>query len=254
MKLFLENVFLLSYPKAGRTWVRVLLAKLLEIMGGNSRKKELIRYRHVPPCYNGDDVAKEDISNNAIFNLRKLIILVRDPRDLVVSNYFQVTLREKGKWGFTGTMSEFIRDDTFGIGDAINFYNAWFQKMQSHPEFMFLKYEDMITDSLWELNRIVSFLNIDTIDLKQSSLREAVEYASFENMRLMDLDKTPHLLSGGIEALGSKSYASFQGKEREEAMKVRRGVVGGYVDYLDNADIEYVNERLKELHPYYGYK
>src|SRR3989344_8006076 len=44
--LFIDDVYLISYPKAGRTWVRVMLAKLLNLMGGDSNKLELIRLSH----------------------------------------------------------------------------------------------------------------------------------------------------------------------------------------------------------------
>ena len=38
------------------------------------------------------------------------------------------------------------------------------------------------------------------------------------------------------------------------ADKYRRGVVGGYVDYLDSAQIERVEERISQaLDPLYGY-
>jgi len=251
MKLFLENTLLLSYPKAGRTWARVLLAKLLEFMGGDPKRQELIRYRHAPPCYNGYD--KTGMIDNAfvsdIFHLKKIIILARDPRDIIVSNYFQVTLREKEKWNFDGSMSEFIRDEKFGINDIINFYNVWFQNLQGHQDFMFLKYEDMKKNIMHELHCICSFLGIN---LGRSILKQIVEYSSFENMRKMDLDEKDNLLSG-CEALGGKLYNQYQGQEKEEAMKIRRGIVGGYVDYLNEKDIAYINERLKNLHFFYGY-
>lgn len=251
MKLFLENTLLLSYPKAGRTWVRVLLAKLSEIMGGDPKREELIRYRHAPPCYNGYDKSGmiDEAFVSDIFHLKKIIILARDPRDIIVSNYFQVILREREKWNFNGDMSEFIRDEKFGINDIINFYNVWFQNMQNHSDFMFLRYEDMKEDILYELNRICFFLGIN---LSQSILKRVVEYSNFENMRKMDLDEKKNLLSG-CEALGGKLFRRYQGQEKEEAMKIRKGIVGGYVDYLNEKDIAYINERLKNLQPFYGY-
>jgi Sulfotransferase domain len=42
----------------------------------------------------------------------KVLYLIRDPRDVVVSCFFQATRRKKL---FRGTLSEFIRSDNYGI-------------------------------------------------------------------------------------------------------------------------------------------
>jgi len=242
---FLENIFLLSYPKAGRTWVRVMLAKLSEIMGGDPKKKEMIRYKHPKPCFNGEQLRFK-------VNSKKIILLYRDPRDIVVSNFFQVTLREKQKWNFKGNISKFIRDEKFGIGDIINFYNIWLKRLQPHPNFMFLKYEDLIKHTPQEFMRICSFLGIS---ITQPIIDKVVAYSSFENMKKMDLGDKDHLLSNK-SALGGgpkAPYLPYKGVQRQEAMKIRKGVIGGYKEYLNPKDIKYVNRRLLELDKFFGY-
>ena len=38
-----------------------------------------------------------------------------------------------------------------------------------------------------------------------------------------------------------------------ERLKVRRGKIDGYVDYLNDEDMAYVEKQTKLLNPYYGY-
>ena len=73
--------------------------------------------------------------------------------------------------------------------------------------------------------------------------REAVEFGSFGNMRSME--SSDALKSGRLRARDSSDAESF---------KTRRGVVGGYVDYLEPEQIQWMEERLRrDLHPSFGY-
>jgi hypothetical protein len=42
-------------------------------------------------------------------------------------------------------------------------------------------------------------------------------------------------------------------KDDPESYKVRRGKIGGYKDYLNKKDLEYVQKQMQELSDYYGY-
>ena len=39
-----------------------------------------------------------------------------------------------------------------------------------------------------------------------------------------------------------------------ESYKVRRGKIGGYVDYLDPSDVEYADQAMSALDPRFGYQ
>jgi hypothetical protein len=39
-----------------------------------------------------------------------------------------------------------------------------------------------------------------------------------------------------------------------ESFKVRRGKIGGYIDYLEQEDMAYVAEVMRELDPRFGYQ
>ena len=232
---YIEDAFLVSFPKAGRTWIRVMLAKLLQMNGGNPKKLELIRFRHDGAGALIHHASKESWKDD------RVILLVRSPKDIIVSFYFQVTLREKKIWGYEGTLSDFIRSEKYGINTVIKFYNCWAENLSVPKNLMLLRYEYMHENPLRELTRICNFLDLPiNVDLK-----EVIEYSSFDNMKEMDRGKKDHLLSnrGGFMSPG----------DNPERFKVRKGKISGYLYYLNKEDIAYVDEQTKFLNSYYGY-
>jgi sulfotransferase family protein len=71
----------------------------------------------------------------------------------------------------------------------------------------------------------------------------ALAFSAFDNMKK-------------LEAAGAFDSKILQpGDARDpESFKVRRGKVGGYIDYLEEADITYVAEVMRELDPRFGYE
>ena len=236
---YIDDAFMISFPKAGRTWLRVMFAKLLEMGGGNPKKLELIRYRH-----DGADVQKYKQKKQRWKDSR-VILLIRDPRDVIVSFYFQITLREKKKWNYTKSISKFIRDDRFGIKNIVDFYNFWWENKKVPKDFLLVKYEHLKIDPQWELMAMCQFLNIWD-EIRDLDLNKVIQYSSFDSMKEMDHGKKDHLLSnkGGFNISGTDP----------ERFKVRKGRVGGYVEYLSDLDIKYVTNQVHtRLSPLFGY-
>ena len=232
-----DDVFIISFPKAGRTWVRVMLAKLLEMNGGDPKRLELIKHDHDGMGDLIHQPSRDRWKNN------RIILLIRDPRDIIVSFYFHVTLREERIWHYHGSMSQFIKDPKYGISNIIKFYNGWQKDKHVPKDLIVVRYEDMKDNPVKELQRMCEMLGVDSVI---DDLHEIVEYSSFENMKQMDLKKIPHLLinNGTLGTVGATP----------EGLKVRRGKVGGFVDYLSYEEIDYVNNAMIKLHPSFGYK
>ena len=81
----LQNSVLVSYPKAGRTWLRMIMAKLLDIKGFDIFKKEFMPAAHHEPRKSlvvfGED--------------KKVIFLHRDIGDVLSSHYAEKTSSER---------------------------------------------------------------------------------------------------------------------------------------------------------------
>ncbi|HSQ69822.1 MAG TPA: sulfotransferase domain-containing protein [Steroidobacteraceae bacterium] len=245
------DVFLLSFPKAGRTWLRVMLAKLLaEQFDLRGLESERFDGRTVLPGGVPRILAKHDGSpqkktageigaDRREFAGCRVILLVRDPRDMAVSNYFQVTRREGS---YQGDLSSYLREPRGSVDSMIRYYNVWARDRELPRDFMLLRYEDIHADPARELRRIASFIGLQQFG--DDAIGRAVEHASFAAMKAREARR---------DADGSPLAAGRSGDL--ESFKTRRGKVGGYRDYLSDDDIAWLDRRIdRELDPFYGYR
>jgi hypothetical protein len=250
---------ILSYPKSGRTWLRILLGDYLRrhyALQTDQKVKVLdLRYyreqdARVPNIrFSHDDnpqlKTRQQLENDKTrFADRKVVFLSRDPRDILISNYFHETHRETKlgcSTGFSGTLHDFLHHDIHGIETIIAYMNVWARARHIPKQFLLIRYEDMSKDAANELCRILAFLAINPI--RMDDVHCAAATGNFDNMQQME--KQNILNDARLRATQPDVPESF---------KVRRGKVGGYVDYLDTSDTEYVNQQVRmHLDPFFGY-
>jgi hypothetical protein len=242
------DVFVVSYPKCGRTWLRVMVGKTLcEQFGLDDAKLfktvDLCRSAKILPTKFVHDgtggVAGikwyEQERDRSRFQDKKVALLVRDPRDVVVSSYFQVTKRMRAH---AGSIREFVRDECFGIRSIVTMYEIWQENRHVPRDFLLLRYEEMHRDPGGCLRSLLRFMGLEHPD--EAALAEAVRYGAFENMRRLELSGT----------FSRKLSPPDPGDE--ESFKVRRGRVGGYVDYLSPDDIAFVDRVIQEAENPFG--
>jgi hypothetical protein len=244
------DVYLLSYPKTGRTWLRVLMARLLAEHLGRPELAELgpdasaPRVPGVPRIVakhdgNPDKKTADEIdADRSEYSGCRVILLVRDLRDTAVSNYFQATRREHC---YEGDIAGYLRWPRGSFDSMLRYYNVWAAQRQVPRGLLLVRYEDLRADTAGELRRVAAFLGLQGVT--EQSIEAAIEFGRFEAMQRREAvspaDGTPLAAGRADDA---------------ESFKVRRGKVGGYVDYLARSDIEWLDARIAaELDPYYGY-
>lgn len=166
-----KKFIIISFPKSGRTWLRVMLDKLnihIEYTHDGSEHAKQISYRDFNP-------------DKTSYKKKKVILLIRDPRDTLVSGYFQATKRLKI---YDGNISDFIIDERHGMKQILRFHEIWFDNQRIPKDFLIITYEDMHKDTLNILKKVVSFLQREY--LKDKQLKESIEFAKFENMQLLE--------------------------------------------------------------------
>jgi hypothetical protein len=218
-----KNICVISFPKSGRTWLRVMLDRL-----------------HIGLSYSHDEtshaerIACGNLSRNKDkYKNKKVIFLVRDPRDIVVSGFFQAVKRIGV---FNGSLSDFIRDERHGIRKILLFHEIWFNNQQVPKDFHPVRYEEMHADCMAVMRRIMEFLQLR--DISDDQLRESIQFAEFENMKKLERD--------GFFSERYGSILSPADINDEESFKVRKGRIGGYVDYLNEEDIAYCNRLMSD--------
>jgi hypothetical protein len=217
---------LISYPKSGRTWFRYIfdLARID------------VRFTHAratawrPPP--GRLVRREEAEGNTI------VFLHRNPIDTAVSMFFQRTRRNHKPWSWRWIkaaargrlpprgLDEFLRHPGFGVERICRFNRAWLDYLVSSTDAIVVRYEDMAADPIATLTRVVRHLDPEG----NHDIAALVEQSSFGRMR-------------AVEDSGTRKAAELDLESRNpgdpDSRKVRRGKVGGYRDYLSEAEQVY---------------
>lgn len=220
-----ETFHLVSYPKSGRSWVRFILVEL-----GLGHE---VRFQHDGFEFNNGERPPHDFDLDARLaryaRLKRVVYLERDPRDIMVSLYHQVTGRFRDFFGYQGDLSNFIRDPYFGAENLRRFRANWdtlVERLHLHR----ISYEACHRDMFSVMRGLIDYYGFDVDD---DRLAAAVAAGQFENMR---------------EVERSGTFPEPWLRPRNEAPKVRRGEVGSYRDVLGPADIDYLN-RVFALSP-----
>ena len=76
---------------------------------------------------------------------------------------------------YFSSISEFVRDETFGFNRIIQFYNIWYNQRKISKDFFLVKYEDLKNNGENELKKIFNFLEIN---IDEKIIREVYNKSS----------------------------------------------------------------------------
>ena len=260
-KLKQADAVIVSFGKSGRTWLRVMLSRFYQVRHGlpessligfdnlHSKNPQIPRLFFTHDNYLKDFTGNRDSKKD--YYPKKVVLLVRDPRDVVVSQYFQWRHRMRpGKkrlnqyppHGADVDIFQFALDQDAGLPKIVHFMNQWADEADKLEQLLVVRYEDMRRDTQAVLSRILEFIGTPATE---QEARAAVEFASIENMKKMEQKRT-FWLSGSRMVPGDR--------KNPDSYKVRRGKVGGYRDYFDDAQVEQIEQYLQQhLRPVFGY-
>ena len=244
------DVVLISFPKAGRTWLRALLVQALAAhfglrpSGALDLRALAARDARIPRIRPKHDDAPQLKTPAELVRVKdeyrdvRVAFLARDPRDLVVSAYFQMTRREHR---YRGDLASFLRCPRGSVSTILEFFNIWARNRWLPRDFLLIRYEDLHRDPVQELSRVLAFAGV--ADVAEDVLAAAVEFARFDNLRQLEVEG-----SAGSGRLRPGDPAD------PESFKTRRGRVGGFRDYLALEQIAELDRRIaEELDPFYRY-
>jgi hypothetical protein len=186
--IYPDDVFIVSYPKSGNTWVRFLIANLLKPPGeeidfytSNTFIPEVGTHGEIIEGLKRPRVLKSHAPY--IPQYPRVIYNIRDGRDVYVSYYFHRLKKLPQNTSF----KEFLeRDDHFpGLwGDHVA---SWlFREHTPSGSILVVRYEDLLHDCVAQLRSMVEFIGLERTE---GELQHAVEAASFENMRRLEVEK-----------------------------------------------------------------
>ena len=231
-----QDVFIAGFPKSGNTWMQNLIAGVLfginteylpdrltqELVPDIHYKKYYKRYLN-SMCFKTHNLPQK--------KYKKVIYLVRDPRDVMVSFY-----HFKKNLGLQVDIERMIRESSGDLNNWKIHVMEW-QKNPFKAEKIIIRYEDLVINPIGELKRITEFLNISR---DSEELLRSINGNSFENMRkkenVLGLDNE---LNKVIQESGSSFF--------------RKGKVGNYKEELSIDLIKTIESKVHNELGYYGY-
>lgn len=231
--------YLVSYPKSGRTWLRMMIGSAalhhlrlehndptdLETFARRSKDFPTIRITH--------DAESSNLSPDQIrfrpklYRQSKVLFLARDPRDVLASFFHH----QKNRRAFDSGMPVFAHPDEMveasrgGLRTMIRFYNLWVGHLEETRGWMLVHYEDLKTDPAREVRRCLDFLGLD--NASEESIQAGVEQGRFSQMQAME--RSGRFPNARLRPADPDNVASF---------KVRKGVIGGYAEEFSPEAIE----------------
>lgn len=262
-KLQLADWVLISWGKSGRTWFRVMLSRFYQVKHGLpvDRLLEFDNLYRMNPAvpkvffshnnYMRDFLKDLDSLNH--FRGKKVVLLVRDPRDVAVSQFFQWKYRMRphkkrlnnypahgadiGVW-------DFVTNPACGVPRIVDFFNGWAQALADFgDDILIIRYEDMRQDPAAVMHKVLAFAGTPGT---AEEVDKAVEFASYENMKKLE-EKSLFKGSGARVKPGDR--------KNPNSFKVRRAKVGGYRDYFEDVQVAEIDRMVEQgLDPVFGYR
>lgn len=238
------SMFVISIPKSGRTWHRLMLGyyltRVLEADPKHSLRLDTLCERSgistIAYSHNGTSLTDKLpptsrlVASPVEWKNRKVLLLVRDSRDVLVSAYFHCRYRERS---FDGSISQFIRNPFVGVVKSLTAFNRWNKAKHLAQDFEILFYEDMRANPADALRKTLRFSGIE--HPVETHVHEAVEFTRMENLQKLETAN----FFGSVEMQNKSSDP--------RARKVREGKVGGFREHLSQGDLDFIAEKEAEL-------
>jgi sulfotransferase family protein len=238
-----DDVFLVSYPKSGNTWTRFLIANLIheapvtfaniDRLIPESEELSKRRLQRLPK--------PRIMKSHEYFDPRypRVIYLVRDPRDVVVSeyHYFRKRRRIANDLPLETFVSRFLAGQTSDYGSWAENVGSWVAARHNHPGFLLLRYEDMLADTCGAVTTIALFLGQQPTPER---VGHAVERSCAERMRELESDPAAN--------------SSVTRDGRQDIPFVREARAGMWTSILSRESATEIERACGPLMRYLGYE
>ncbi|XP_060068817.1 sulfotransferase 1E1-like isoform X2 [Ylistrum balloti] len=194
-----DDVFIASYPKAGKHWVyeitNMLLTGKVDFMTSYATSGSLgeTSFEEMKsPRILVSHLLFKDFPTDIKSKKCRVIYINRNMKDCAVSFYCHMK-KMADEWGYNGTFEGFL--PIFMSGQVP--YGSWFEhtkqweaalQEQSHLSMLHLKYEDMKSDLLMNVRRIAKFLGVEE---NEELFEQIVEKCDFKKMKTSGTFGTP---------------------------------------------------------------
>ncbi len=245
-----EDVFIVSYPKCGSTWMQQCV-KLIRNKGvqDNMKVTEAVPWLEAPSMYEGIDPDKlptpRAFKTHYTYELMpcgqphttlcKYIYITRNPKDVAVSVYCHAKLVYFPNLKWDDFWKQFIGGN-FSSGDFFEHLLGWL-KHKDDDNVLFLVYEDMKRDLPHAISQIAQFIGID---LSSDTVDKITNMADFNNMKY---DNT-----------ANRSWDEKLNDEEGNPKFMRKGIVGDWKNFLTSEQSAQIDDIFADRIEHTGFK
>jgi len=245
LTVFPDDTFLVSFPRSGNTWARFLVCNLIApdhpVSFAELESK-------IPEIYFVSDrklrafPRPRVIKSHECFDPRypKVIYIVRDPRDVLIS-YYEFQLKRRvltDDCSLDQFLPRFMESAIEPkIGSWRDHVVSWIATRAGQSQFLLLRYEEMLANTHREASRIASFLGVDAAPER---IARAVELSSADRMRKLEREQA--------------GQWSATKKTRQDKPFVRKAVSGDWKSRLSNSCVAQIESAWGDVMTSVGYE
>lgn len=184
-KVYPDDVYLVSYPRSGNSFLQHLICNYLHPQGFEST------YSIIPDLHMNPELAS-DLDRPRIIKSHEaapqpypnVVYIARDGRDVAIS--YHAFLKRNGQIPDDLGLVEFVaafNDGEFGYGRWSDHVMNW---LDAHHDALVVRYEDMLADGERELRRVLEFLDRP---VDEDRLADAVEKSQFGRLQKREKER-----------------------------------------------------------------
>jgi hypothetical protein len=229
------DIFLAAYPRSGTTWTRFTLFEILT--GENATFDSVqavpsgVRFQHQarPLLPNGGRV----MSTHECYRkeYKRAIYLVRDVRDVILSEFAFVTALDRFRGNLDDFIAEFFRGRVNGFGAWPRHVSSWLDSpIAGTADLLLVKYAELRQNPESQFERMLEFIGLRR---DPEAVRRAIANNSLDKMRGKELaSPRKSTLRGGF---------------------IRSGQVGGWKEKLSPAQVQAIEANCGAILERLGY-
>jgi hypothetical protein len=217
-----EKVLVNGSPKTGTTWMLRLVNSIPGFHGLGNFHGEIEKYKHILPgdVVHGHDWYTAELEQILHENSIKVIQMIRDPRDQLISRVFHIRRDETHKWHEQlkeASLEKAIelciegREGLPGTRMMVEWTQSW---INSEFELIAVRYEKLIGDPEIEFHKVLDHLRVD---LSDGLVKAIIERNQFERL-----------------SAGRKFWNKARRRgQADPTSHFRKGIVGDWQNYLN---------------------
>ncbi len=230
-----DDIYIVEFPKSGVTWLSHIISNIElqlinrdEIATFYNIQKYIIDVHQTKEAMINRFLNRTFIKSHSQFNHSYIFViyLIRHPVDVMIS-YYNMMIHS----GYKADFEAFVKDDTYGVVAWKKHINSWMYKRNDAQRIHFLKYENLVENTVQEIRFLYKNLGVQ---LSDKVLSKAIRNANLDNMMESEEHYRIHNKNYTMPFIGKKSK-----KSKSELL----------TDDLEEYIINATKDELQELYP-----